>query len=119
MEENNTQEPIDIEEGEYECTYYGTSPIGGLKLKNRCIVKLSPKTLKIALLEPCRAIYGVECEAFENGNVRIPLYPQKTARGIKHSPHHVEVWSEKDFTVYFYRAGIPTYFKKIDEKTTK
>ena len=95
-------EKVIVVSGVYEVFFWK------VKESSRCEVKLSPKTLKIALLEPCRAIYGAECKAFENGDVQIPLYSKKTARGIRYSPHHVEVWSEGDFTVYFYREGIPT-----------
>ena len=30
--------------------------------------------------------------------------------------HCIKIWSDKDFTVYFNRSGIPYYFKKLNEK---
>lgn len=112
-----------MESGEYECIYYTNSPRNALKggiglfgVIDRCRVKVTPKTLKITLLEPCRATSGVEQMAFKNGAVSINLEPRKTKHGMVFSPHSVLVWDDGDFTVYFYREGIPTYFRRI--KTT-
>lgn len=72
-------------------------------------VKETEKSFVFTLVEFDSQYGASQMELFFSKSKRVVLYK---ARG----GHAIRVWSEKDFTLYPFQAGIPFYFKLVNEE---